>query len=161
MNERGIISSTTALFVMLILTISIATVKNIAARQADIVRYYRIENELQAAAESHFNEFVANLSKDSAYYGKLDIKGQLKEHKVTLKSSNEQANVTVYLKRSNTYKKILIMSLAELPNYSQNSSNIYKKVVGYMSLVPSSTTPDSDADISPEEENYEFTGYIY
>ena len=141
MNERGIISLT-ALFMMMILAIAIATVKNIAARQADIVRYYKVENELQAAAESYFNEVVANFDNNNQ---------DLPPRYVFIKSANKQAKVTISLENIDN-EKIAIMSLAELPNYHYNVYSVYRKISGYMTKV---------IDVESEEEKYEFTGYIY
>ena len=140
MNERGIISLT-ALCMMLILSIAIATVRNIAARQADIVKYYRLENELQSAAESYFNEVVANLSQNAKCYE--DNPPSLRSFPI--KSFDEQANVTIYLRNPNN-NEIIIMSLAEIPNYHYDEYSVYKKVVGYMT--------------SEDNEKYEFAGYI-
>lgn len=141
MNERGIISLT-ALFMMMILAIAIATVKNIAARQADIVRYYKLENELQAAAESYFNEVVANFDNNNQ---------DLPPRYVFIKSANTQAKVTISLENIDN-EKIAIMSLAELPKYHYNVYSVYRKISGYMTKV---------IDVESKEEKYEFTGYIY
>ena len=158
MNERGIISLT-ALCVMMVLAISIATMKNISARQADVVRYYKLENELQSVAESHFNEVVANISENAEAYGELPT---APSYPKTFSRSESLANgktinvtiilrkVTIY-KGDSTKKKIFIMSLAELKNYNYGEYSVHRRVIGYMSELQS--------DI--EDEKYEFTGYIY
>ena len=70
MNERGIISIT-ALCMMMILAMMIASVANIAARQADITRYIKLETQLQCAADSSFNEIITTLATDSSYGGQI------------------------------------------------------------------------------------------
>ena len=145
---------------MVILSISIATVKNIAARQADIVRYYRIENDLQAAAENGFNEVVANLSKNAKYYDPLDNNTKyLKSKNVVI--NDHSITVKLYAKKAVNSKKIFIMSLAQLPTYNYDKYPIYKKIVGYMSAkTPNNLNDESTVDQN-EDEKYEFTGYIY
>ena len=127
---------------MMILAISIATMKNIAARQADIVRYYKLENDLQSAAESYFNEVVANYDNQKSNFAPRYI---------FIRSANKQAKVTIYLKNINN-NKVAITSLAELQNYNYGNYSVYGRVSGYMTKVN---------DDEAEDEKYEFTGYIY
>ena len=63
MNERGFISIT-ALLIMFIIAIMIAGMGNFAARQADITRNFKVETELQCAAESTFYEAALELIND-------------------------------------------------------------------------------------------------
>ena len=154
MNERGI-ASLTALCIMLVLAIAIAAVKNIAARQADIVRYYRLENELQVVAESYFNETVANFSKDVELCknlnnsSKLLISNNISINDLDVKRS---AQVKVYSRKFDDGDKILILSIVELPNYNYGNYTVYGKVSGYMIRI---------IDDATEDEKYEFKGYFY
>ena len=164
MNEQGIISLT-ALCMMMILAISIATMKNIAARQADIVRYYKLENELQSVAESHFNEVVANISENADAYGELSTAPSYPKTfaRSVLLKNGKTINVTISLRKvtiykgDSTQKKIFIMSLAELKNYNYGEYSVHRRVIGYMSELQSTISIESDV----EDEKYEFTGYIY
>lgn len=162
MNERGVISLT-ALFMMLILATTIATVKNVAARQTDIVRYYQVENELQAAAESAFNEVVANLSKNAECYGKFNNSNKkiIIPFEVLSKKSNRLIKVDVSLRKAVNSKKIVIKSLAELQNYNYVNYSIYRKIMGYMSVVSSEILSDNIEEGTEPVEKYEFTGYFY
>lgn len=153
MNEKGIISLT-ALCIMLILSLMIAGTSNIAARQADITRYYKVENELQNLADSHFNMMLADISGNFEKYKKMDFDTTPKIYSATIQG--REAKVTVYLKKSVVYEKILIMSLAELPNYNYDKYAVYKRVLGYISV-----KKKIDEDNNEEYEFDKFEGYLY
>ena len=63
MNERGFISIV-AMFIMLILTMAIAGMNSLAARQTDITRNFQTETALQNAAEGVFNKVAVELIND-------------------------------------------------------------------------------------------------
>ena len=153
MNEKGIISLT-ALCVMLILSLMIAGASNIAARQADITRYYKVENELQNLADSHFNMMLADISGNFEKYKKMNFDTSPKIYPATV--YGREAKVTVYLKKSAAYEKIVIMTLAELPNYNYGKYSVYKRVLGYISV-----KKKLDEENNEEYEFDKFEGYIY
>lgn len=154
MNERGIISLT-ALCIMLILSLSIAGMSNIAARQADITRYFKVETELQNLADSYFNMKVADISSNFENYKTMDFATTPEVHNVTTINGHE-ATVTVYMDKSKTYKKIVIMALAELPNYNYGKYAVYKRVLGYISV-----KKKIDEENNEEYEFNKFEGYLY
>ena len=156
MNERGIISLT-ALCMMLVLSLSIAGVANMAARQADMVRYSRLENQLQNLAESYFNMKLAEISGNFAEYENMDFDTTPKIYSVKINESSTQiieAKVTIYMKKSKPHEVIVIMALAELPNYIHGKYSAYRSVAGYVSVKKSEDNGD-------KYEFDKFKGYLY
>ena len=153
MNEKGIISLT-ALCMMLILSLMIAGVSNIAARQADITRYFKIETELQNLADSYFNMMLADISGNFENYKTMEFDTTPKVYPATI--YGKEAKVTVYLEKSTTYEKIVIMTLAELPNYNYGKYSVYKRVLGYISV-----KKKLDEENNEEYEFDKFEGYLY
>ena len=159
MGEKGIISLT-ALCIMLILSLMIVGVSNIAARQADITRYYKIENRLQNLADSYFNMTIANMSRDFERYKYMNFDKISEVHSATIKYEQEEleAIVTVYVSKTKEVEKdvIVIMALAELPNYNYGKYAVYKRVLGYISV-----KKKIDEDNNEEYEFDKFEGYLY
>ena len=153
MNEKGIISLT-ALCIMLIISLMIAGVSNIAARQADITRYYKIENELQILADSYFNMMLADISGNFEKYKTMDFDTKAKVYSANVYGN--EAKVTINIKKSKTHEKIIIMTLAELPSYNSGKYSVYKRVLGYISV-----RKKIDEEDSGEYEFNKFEGYIY
>ncbi len=148
MNQHGIISLS-ALCMMFVLAMAIATVSNFAARQADIVKFFKIENELQFAAEDCFNEVINNLSSNQNHYGELaDNTPKIFELNRNLNGRNMK--LTICLRKFVADKKIVVMILIDVPNYNHGTHSFYKKIYGYMSAVEDS-----------EDEKYKFKGYFY
>ncbi len=184
MNERGIITLT-ALCVMFLLAITIAGISNIAARQADITRYYQIESKLRDAAESAFNRTVEKIVNDTdsqhTYNGNLwtDTKVENWSYswdKIKINPSEEididDVKIKVYLRK---YKitlydnpnageytnklRIVILIYAEMNNFTQGNYPLYKKVYGYMerNVIRQRETDN----LVNQDENYKFKRYIY
>ena len=80
---------------------------------------------------------------------------------ISLKKSDRVAKVEVHMRKAVNSKKIVIMSLAELQNYNYVNFSIYKKVMGYMSIVPSETSSNEIEEGTEPVEKYEFTGYFF
>ena len=178
MNEKGIISLT-AICIMLIVSLMIAGMSNIAARQADITRYYKLENHLQCAADSAFNETVAKLSKDSTYGGKLltdenieskyDFPSKYPNYTDNLKMNDITVNICIrkiHLKTEQSpnsnedthYFRIIIITLAEKENYNYEKYSIYKRVFGYMERTRIRNRETNDIVY---EDEYKFKEYLY
>ena len=153
MNEKGIVSLT-ALCIMLIISLMVAGVSNIAARQADITRYYKIETQLQNLAESHFNMMLADISGNFEKYKKMDFDTSPKVY--SAKIYDQEAIVTIYMNKSKRNEKIAIMALAELPNYTYGKYSVYRRVLGYVSVKKKADGEDND-----EYEFNKFEGYLY
>ena len=161
MNERGIISLT-ALCVMFMLSITIAGVSNLAARQADIIRYYQIESKLQNLAESYFNMAISNLTKNCHFYGNLYVNfdNMTSEAHVydDINIDDMNAKVTIYIKRNSKSapsRVLAVMALAEIPGYNYNKYPVYRRVCGRMEMNPDTLDDDDNND------KYEFKSYIY
>ena len=178
MNEKGIISLT-ALCIMLIISLMIAGMSNIAARQADITRYYKLENQLQCASESAFNKIIAELSKDSTYGGKLLTDDNIESRydfsisypDCTDNFKINSATVNAYIRKIHTkiarspnsnedthYFRILIITLAEKENYNYNKYSVYKRVFGYMERKRVRNRETNDIVY---EDEYKFKEYLY
>ena len=177
-NEQGIISLA-ALCIMLIVSLMIAGVSNIAARQADITRYYRVENQLHCAADSVFIETVAKLSQDSTYDGKLMTDDNIERMynfyignpDYTNKFAMSDITVNMYLRKIHIkteqspnpnedthYFRIIIMTLAEKENYNYGTYSIYKRVFGYMER---KRIRDRETNDIVYEDEYKFKEYLY
>ena len=153
MNEKGIISLT-ALCIMLIISLMIAGVSNIAARQADITRYYKVEIELQNLADSYFNKKLADIAGDFERYKNMDFDTTPEIYSKTV--YGREARVTVYMNKSKADEKIVIMTLAELPNYNNGKYAVYKRVLGYISVKKKIGEENNE-----EYEFNKFEGYLY
>ena len=177
-NEKGIISLT-ALCMMLIVSLMIAGTSNIAARQADITRYYKLENQLQCAADSAFNEVVAKLSQDSTYSGKLRTDDNIEDHSNSSSNNPDYSGkfiindvtVNIYIRKihfktehspnSNEdthYFRMIIMSLAEKENYNYGKYSVYKRVFGYLERKRVRNRETNDIVY---EDEYKFKEYLY
>ena len=177
MNERGIISIT-ALCMMLILSMMIAAVANMSARQADITRYIKLEYQLQCAADSSFNEIITTLATDSSYGGKIPSDDDLTDifylSVIPDYSGTSEINgipVSIYLKKYHFkneytptadedmhYYRIFIITIAEKANYNYNKYSSYQSVYGYMER--KFTTTHGTNEIV-DDGKYEFKGYLY
>ena len=177
-NEKGIVSLT-ALCMMLIISLMIAGVANVAARQADITRYFKFENQLQNVAESAFNETVVKLLKDSTYGGKLrtddDIENKY-DFTVTSPDCTDTLNIddiiaNVYIKKFHVriensptpdedthYFRVMIISLAEKENYHYNKYSVYRRVFGYIEKKRIRNRETNDIIY---EDEYKFKEYLY
>ena len=178
MNERGIISLT-ALCMMFILALMIAGTANIAARQADMTRFFKVETQLQNAAESAFNETVVKLLKDSTYNEHLrddtDIESKNRFNVTDPDWTNElyinDIKVNVYLKKYHIKTehspnndedthcfRIVIMTLAEKDNYNNGQYPVYRSVYGYLER---KRIRNRDTNDIVYENDYEFKEYLY
>ena len=146
MGEKGIVSLT-ALCIMLIISLMVA-------RQADITRYYKIETQLQNLADSHFNMMLADISGNFEKYKKMDFDTSPKVY--SAKVYDQEAMVTIYIDKSKRYEKIVIMALAELPNYTYGEYSVYRRVLGYVSV-----KKKTDGENNDEYEFNKFEGYLY
>ena len=164
---------------MLIISLIIAGISNIAARQADITRYFKIETQLQCAADSAFNKTIAKLLQDSTYDGNLskddDIESRynfsISYRDYTDKFTINSITTNVYIRKIHIrieqspsaeedthYFRIIIMSLAEKENFNYNKYSVYKRVFGYMER--KRIRNRETKDITYENE-YKFKEYLY
>jgi len=134
MNERGFVSIV-AMFIMLILTMAIAGMNSLAARQADITRNFKTETKLQNAAESVFNKVAVELINDPELeknYGGYTKNGWSTEKELLtrnfgkygpieayneeiINSGNDTIKVSIYLRKFR--KKIDSLSTTDKTTY--------------------------------------------
>ena len=178
MNEKGIISLA-ALCMLLVISLIIAGMSNIAARQADITRYYKIETQLQCAADSAFNKTIAKLLQDSTYDGNLSKDDDIESrYNFSISYPDYADNFTtngittnIYLRKIHLrteqspnaeedthYFRIIIMSLAEKENYNYDKYSVYKRVFGYMERKRIRNRETNDIIY---EDEYKFKEYLY
>lgn len=157
----------------------IAGISNIAARQADITRYFKTETELQCAADSAFNEMVVKLLQDSTYGGNLqtddDIESKIyftvKEFDYTDNFKINGISTDVYIKKIHIKTenspnveedthcfRIMIMALAEKENYNYGKYAVYKRVFGYIEKKRIRNRETNDIIY---EDEYKFKEYLY
>ena len=146
-NERGFISLT-ALFVMIMLAITVRGVTDIARNQADITRFYKLETRMQNAAESAFNQSVSEIINNESFNGQALSFDLSLDSYVSRSLTVDGINVTVYLKtkkrkiknfpsdNEDTYFYVTVLnSLAEIPQYFYDYGNAYRRVSGYMEKI--------------------------
>lgn len=160
MRQKGIISLT-ALCMLVILALMIMTVQNIVARQADIVRLYKVENQLQLAAEKAIDITATSLIEDSTYNGHLLTDEEIKNKNIWKVNTSDYVDkiyvndisVHVYLYKykynsnDGTNIIILIATLAEMENFTFGKHSVYRKMSGYIEKI--------------KDDAYQFKGYIY
>ena len=155
MSERGFVSIT-ALLLMLIIAIMIAGMGNFAARQADIMRNFKVETELQCAAESTFNEAALELINDPDLSS--NINGYVKQDWITEAELINKESLYANLKHVDAYrdKKIsedltVHIYLRKYKKELENLSNDKQVVNDFMIVIMTLA----------EKTNYSFNRSVY
>ena len=103
-NESGF-ATLIAILMMLMISMTIMSVTNLAARQSQIYSYSRQELKLQNAAESAFNEVVAHLTYNDEYYGAYSSNFK------SFDLSVDNVNIKIFLRRREKIIEIHISML--------------------------------------------------
>ena len=166
-NERGF-ASLAAVFIMLIISLTIMSMTNIAARQGEIFNIDRQEVVLQNAAESAFYEVTAHLENDFEYYGTFENSSTyVKAVNLTINNIPVEVLMKKYDKSINKFPNddlktnfsiIAIRTFATAKNIKNNDYNIYKRVYGYMKRIE--IVDKKTGEVIEADKNYEFAEYL-
>ena len=146
MNERGVASITAILILMMLAYLIRGTIFT-AQNYADMTRNFELENRLQLAAESAFEDelthyFDKPLDEADAYFDKQRVDGNINYTKTVEKLPAGVDGVVVSVeKKLITFKgtptlTIKILAVAKKNNYFAKDIHAYRSVCGFLHKEP-------------------------